>query len=380
MIKMQKGNNIDFDRMVKDLCEDASVKAPRGVWRAVRDEIAPAPFFPVWGRWAVGAACAAAACAIVLFAGIGTESPSDNITISRALEASVAQLACPEIEPAADLREPSRPAKTGFVPSEVKAPEEVADFSAVDAKRSEEKKAEKQAEKAEAGPEASCEDEFFTNPFAEEPVRAKRRGRISIDAGGSVGANDSRIYNGGTTGPRYSGIATPNNPINETSISVYGVPVSFGVGIRFHLTDRFAIGTGIDWSLLTRTFYGSYNTSTGQFAHNAQYIGIPVYAFYDIIKRDALSIYAFGGGSIEKCITNRYYLYSSGSKPVYSEAAMGVQPSAAVGFGVDFKVAPKLAVFVDPSIRYYFNAGQPKTIRTDKPLNITFEAGLRFDL
>ena len=40
----------------------------------------------------------------------------------------------------------------------------------------------------------------------------------------------------------------------------------------------------------------------------------------------------------------------------------------------------RLGVYIDPGVRYYFPGQQPKSVRTDNPLLVTFEAGLRFDL
>ena len=39
-----------------------------------------------------------------------------------------------------------------------------------------------------------------------------------------------------------------------------------------------------------------------------------------------------------------------------------------------------LGIYLDPSVRYYFNCNQPKSIRTDQPLMLGFEVGARFNL
>ena len=36
--------------------------------------------------------------------------------------------------------------------------------------------------------------------------------------------------------------------------------------------------------------------------------------------------------------------------------------------------------YVDPSLRWYIPGNQPKSIRTQQPLMMNFEVGLRFDL
>jgi RNA polymerase sigma-70 factor (ECF subfamily) len=57
-----------------------------------------------------------------------------------------------------------------------------------------------------------------------------------------------------------------------------------------------------------------------------------------------------------------------------------VQLSANLGIGAEFKLGQHLGLYVDPSLRYYFDNGQPKSIRTSQPLMLGFEMGLRVNL
>ena len=50
------------------------------------------------------------------------------------------------------------------------------------------------------------------------------------------------------------------------------------------------------------------------------------------------------------------------------------------GIGVEFRLGRYVGLYIDPSLRYYFNNGQPKSIRSSQPLMLGFEAGLRFNL
>ena len=57
-----------------------------------------------------------------------------------------------------------------------------------------------------------------------------------------------------------------------------------------------------------------------------------------------------------------------------------VQLSANLGIGVEFLLGDYLGLYVDPSLRYYFDNGQPASIRTAQPLMLGFEMGLRVKL
>jgi hypothetical protein len=65
---------------------------------------------------------------------------------------------------------------------------------------------------------------------------------------------------------------------------------------------------------------------------------------------------------------------------IHKEKADGVQMSAAIGLGAEFGLTQYLGLYIDPSLRYYFDCDQPKSIRTAQPLMFSVEAGLRFRL
>jgi hypothetical protein len=140
--------------------------------------------------------------------------------------------------------------------------------------------------------------------------------------------------------------------------------------------------------MLTRTFYGKYTqvnpdgtiaSSTSSDIRNTQhYVGIPVNVYYSIISQDRVSLYAYGGGSAEKCISDDYNVLSTAIS--HREKVNGLQFSANAGIGVEFAIGKNLGVYIDPSLRYYFENGQPKSIRTVQPLMFGFEMGLRVNL
>ena len=198
-----------------------------------------------------------------------------------------------------------------------------------------------------------------------------------------LGGNDSNISYGGTGISRMApGAGSEDAGISEASSSTYGVPFTVGLGARFHVAPRLSLGTGLEYSLLTRTFTGTYSTSyTGGIAHYVQYVGIPVNAYYDLIQtRDGLmNIYAWGGGTGEVCVSNNFRLMSAPGTTIKDKAG-SLQFSAAAGLGFEFRLSRNLGLYIDPAVRYYFHGNQPKSIRTDKPLMFTVNAGLRFSL
>ena len=79
---------------------------------------------------------------------------------------------------------------------------------------------------------------------------------------------------------------------------------------------------------------------------------------------------------MEKCIYQRYVF---GSNTLHEKVG-GLQWSARIGLGAEYWMAPRLGLYFDPSLVYFFDNGQPLSIRTQQPLQARFEIGLRFKL
>jgi hypothetical protein len=64
----------------------------------------------------------------------------------------------------------------------------------------------------------------------------------------------------------------------------------------------------------------------------------------------------------------------------WSKGAPGLQLAAGLGLGIEFRLGEHLGLYVDPSLRYYFEGNQPRSIRTQQPLMMGLELGMRFGL
>lgn len=97
--------------------------------------------------------------------------------------------------------------------------------------------------------------------------------------------------------------------------------------------------------------------------------------YYDIVENDRVSLYAYAGGTAEKCIADKFQVMDTDI--THTEKIKGMQLSTDIGIGVEFLVGKHLGIYLDPSLRYYFDNDQPKSIRTAQPLMFGFEMGLR---
>lgn len=414
-------NNID--KMMKSILENAQEEVPAHVWEGVSaglDKAAKSKTVVIWWRRAaIGAAAAAVIVAGLLFTRSGADQVTESIDPqngdfiaviekdSHADSASVEGVTPPEDVLMAEVKVPK-----GITPSVQHRPASVIqaqeDISATYADITEklqsvEKPEEKPAERntAENMTEEEITDKlqgqlidpvmdfkeaehYFEEP---EPVR---KPKASLVLSGITGTNS--IHNGARANlmKRPTPVSGPaKTGITETSTNTtYGIPVSAGIGVKFDLNDRWSLGVGVNYSYLSRKFYGTYTkaddngmeiSSTSSDIKNSQhFVGIPVNAYCNLISNKHISLYAYAGGTVEKCVSDKYDVLSTNI--VHTEKPKGVQMSANLGIGAEFKLGQHLGLYVDPSLRYYFDCGQPKSIRTAQPLMLGFEMGLRVNL
>jgi hypothetical protein len=394
---------------MRSILGDAEEEVPAHVWEGVSSELdrieAARTRKPVviWFRRAAIATAAAAAVAIGVFTGRNGEA---GMLVPEAEGSGMVAVVEPEAaaEPMNGGAQAPEMAKT-YVADAGKAVEMArkavreAEEMKVAAGNNENTEARQPEEKdepvrkvkpaSEKKTETEVRKEYFPDEWPEEETEGRRKGGVSLVLSGVAGTNNAQ--NGSPKGPfkrPQMSMAPPKTGIEEKSTeSTYGLPLSVGAGVKIDLTPRWSIGTGVNYTLLTRRFYGTYTnvdengsvTSKGSDIRNSQqYIGIPVNAFYNIVNREHLNFYAYAGGTIEKCISDKYALM--GTTITHTEKAAGVQLSANAGIGVEFVLGKHLGLYLDPSLRYYFDCGQPKSIRTVQPLMLGFEMGLRVKL
>ena len=399
---------MDFDAQMRSMLTDAEVKPSRRVWKGVsaRLDADAAPVASPWGwmKWAgLSLAAAAAIAAGLFFTGTRHSIPTNyyntkeqaNLLAQAGEPAGAAidiPVEAPAAAPAGEAAEvaaatnPARrysPAPRAAAPTTSATESPVAEAPAPSsdpvAAADSQQPTESRGESAPARrTPATRPNQPALDPFAEPLVAAAPRKTSIIDlyAQGTLGSNDSdfrQAFRGAFMAPgESSGFA-------EQGASSYGIPFTVGLGVRFHLAPCLSLGTGLDYSLLTRTFTGSYGDMSGSVSHTMHYIGIPVKLYYDIVSASKINFYVYGGGEIEYCVSNQYRLFAN-PDIVKSYPVAGPQLSAGAGLGVEFRLTRQIGIYFDPGVNYYFPGNQPKSIRTEKPFLLNFDAGVRFNL
>lgn len=397
---------IEQDLLFRSILEEGQEPAPAHVWDRIEedlDRIAQRRRAVLWFRRTAVGVAAAAALALGLFIDWGGSedivSPIAKEGMIAVVEQETESLTDENGQPS-EIKEASgliamAPKSNSKKPSEyqpAETPETVSGTITVQEEKQTEVVPSKDSRKDTGTSEKTSEydpEERFPDFWPEEET-ARRKGGLAFTVSGITGTNSAQNSNRVNPMRRPGISAAPKKTgIKETSTNTtYGIPVSAGAGVKFDIAPRWSIGAGVNYTLLTRKFYGTYTQIgndggilrdvSSDIRETQHYIGIPVNVYYDIINRDHVNFYAYAGAAVEKCIADKYQVLSTSI--THTEKIKGMQFSADLGMGVEFMVARYLGIYLDPSIRYYFENNQPKSIRTAQPLMFGFEMGLRFRL
>lgn len=422
---MQKNDFENIDFKIKSMLENATVTPSEGVWKGIESRLDPVPAKSGRGAWlwGFGFAGAAAALALALVVSKPVQEASFNAkeavaVVQDAPAQSVAENLSSDIQPeytAPETRQvavnripdsqPEAAAEQQESPASIGTPVTaepvgVAGAGTVDetAGTAESVAVAEPDEVAEpvatVKPAEETAPEYGTDPFKELEIADYQQNadakRIRVIAGGSFGESIgvSRLSKNPMRAGGFSGSQELAKGIYESGASVYGVPVSFGIGLNIPVKGILSIDTGIDYSILTRSFEGIYsdpgtngtNMLEGDVRHHMHYLGIPVNLNLNLYSNKKINIYAIVGGEIEYCVSNIYSIRGRQAEIRFRDPVKAPQFSIKMGAGVEARLTRHLGLFIDPSARFYFQNNQPKSIRTEKQLLIGANVGLRFDL
>ena len=421
-----------IDEMMKSILESGQEEVPAHIWEGVSaglDKAARRKAVVIWfRRAAIGAASAAAAITLgILFSNPSEENITSSATGILASAEDIAVVETPqqqEILAAQALTAAEDPAPTHLAPTTaaqavrvmeameaeaepvqqaaeiVPAGAEVVQEAVVqeaEVQEAEVQEAEVVQARAKEAPAtvqvahtAEQSGPHESNYYVwEEEEELRKPVKASLVLSGLTGTNSAQTKGRANIMKRPSLVAKPiETGITETSTNtIYGIPVSVGAGAKIHFNDHWALGIGVNYTYLSSKFYGTYTlakdgvevSSTASDIKNSQYfVGIPINAYYNILGSKNINLYAYAGGTVEKCVADKYEVLSTNI--IHTENPEGMQLSANAGIGVEFLIGKHLSLYADPSLRYYFDNNQPKSIRTVQPLTFGFELGLRVQL
>lgn len=400
-----------FDLEIRSMLENAREDVPEGLWQGIESRLpAPAKARPAAIWWKIASATGAVAAAVALTVFFSTRPVVQNpVDIIPSQDSGLSQLMETPLAPETGNMKPLSIGQVlgeSFSENDGKTFTEASGESVV-----EENAAAGTAGKEETAPAAGTEETAVADETAvreentdenwirkyestdfdergEELQRSRKEKRGVVLSAYADALSNSNTAKASDINMLKRPAVPQATTIEETGESRYAIPVAAGIGLRFDVSKRFSIGTGVSWSYLTRSFSGQFNeldaegtiiSQTGytNIRNSQHYIGIPLNLYVDIIRKDFIDFYAYASGSANYCLSNRYQMDKSKS---YSPEGSNWQFSAGIGMGVEFIAAKKVGFYIDPSLNYWFTAGEVSNIRTRQPLMLGLELGIRLHI
>lgn len=382
-----------FDLEIRSMLENAREDVPEGLWQGIESRLpAPAKARPAAIWWKIASATGAVAAAVALTVFFSTRPVVQNpVDIIPSQDSGLSQLMETPLAPETGNM---KPLSIGQVLGE-----SVSETNGEDVTETAEESVVEEEETAVADETAVREENTAENWIrkyesadfderGEELQRSRKEKRGVVLSAYADALSNSNTAKASDINMLKRPAVPQATTIEETGESRYAIPVAAGIGLRFDVSKRFSIGTGVSWSYLTRSFSGQFNeldaegaiiSQTGytNIRNSQHYIGIPLNLYVDIIRKDFIDFYAYASGSANYCLSNRYQMDKSKS---YSPEGSNWQFSAGIGMGVEFIAAKKVGFYIDPSLNYWFTAGEVSNIRTRQPLMLGLELGIRLHI
>ena len=159
-------------------------------------------------------------------------------------------------------------------------------------------------------------------------------------------------------------------------------PITLGLAVNKNIGKHWSLETGLQYSYLKSYFTlgtGNYRVDKEQKLH---YIGIPVKLSYQFMAYKKLSAYGSAGASIQIPLSGKTYAdYVVGGKSGYTtdwKTIPSIQWAVNTNIGIQYQFAPKLTLFVEPTLNWYIpNGNEVKNTWTERPFTLTVPFGIR---
>ena len=229
---------------------------------------------------------------------------------------------------------------------------------------------------------AQVDDNNLLNELAweEKPLPGRD---ISLTAAGNFQASSKAPFlsRRGAAAP-----ATPQegvyDPVPESDKP--GFPFSVGLGVKWNFAPRCGVGTGVNYTNISRSFAADYADDgfvlTQVPVDNMQHwIGVPVNFYFDILRSPRWRVHVLAGGEMDYLLANNFTVH--GNKPIlWQKKDTSFQWSAGVGAGAEYMITPRLGIYLNPTVRYYFTLVSGADINglPVHPVRFMMEGGRRF--
>lgn len=178
-----------------------------------------------------------------------------------------------------------------------------------------------------------------------------------------------------------------SNEGREVSSSVKNYqPIQVGVTLAYTFTDRLSLESGLTYSCLISDLSSGTDKGNYRIRQSLHYLGIPLNLRYDFLEINRFSMYSSLGGQMEKCVSGKTVTdyFSLGEKISSENGKIMVEPlqwSVNAHLGAQYSFTGWAGIYLEAGAAYYFRNNSPvNCIYSERPLNFSLRAGVRFSL
>lgn len=201
---------------------------------------------------------------------------------------------------------------------------------------------------------------------------------LSLAYSGSMEQND--LYRYRIPDPAIPDVEGPDGEIEVTERTRHYMPLVIGISVNKSFSNRWSVETGLRYTFLRSDIISQSKVVDKKTIRHIHYIGIPLKLNYRIFTYKGFSLYGQGGGALDIPVYSNQSVmeYSPQLSKTKNNITAPLQWSAEGGIGIQYHFTPSFSVYAEPSFRYYFKPDSDiKTIRQDKPFELTIPVGLR---
>ncbi len=163
--------------------------------------------------------------------------------------------------------------------------------------------------------------------------------------------------------------------------------VKVGISLRYNLTNRWSLQTGVTYTRLASDFTEEKSTSSVVTNQKLDYIGIPLTASYNIWQNKYINVYATAGGAVEKLISgastteNKNFTDNKTTRTNNDVKENRPVFSTSIAAGIEYNISDFLSIYAQPGLTCHFDNGSGiKSLYTDKPVNAELSIGARINI
>jgi len=160
------------------------------------------------------------------------------------------------------------------------------------------------------------------------------------------------------------------------------IPISGGLGVSYYLTDRLSIQSGAVYTLLRSSGSNYEDGNQSDWKQNLHFVGVPLSVSYSIAEWKRINFYISAGGMGEWNVAGKIKRTAivENLEIVGNEKLSMNNPMWSVNTraGAVYPLWKFVNLYAEAGAAYYFdNKSGIETIRSNKPFNVSLQAGIR---